>query len=291
MIQTEFADLMREFTTPNTSSGIQKMENTEAGVKFVGTIMVPPYQKFRDLAAKYNPDGDYSPDIPFVYILRPVYDLLTYQFQLEVERNIASFGNQSAEVYLKRLIDRFQSGFKSASEYAFLVNELRSEKSRASLEDKRNRVENGKAEWQDYIDSQENLENGVYYCWLLINFLYRYLDKVWKSEVPTFANQNLSAYQEKKNVELINTNPKSFRRHNWKGSQKQLAELFIELKEKGWIDEINVAAIQQCFTNSKTIGQCLKPGFSKGIANWDGVYTPNYKITFDVLPENQTNII
>lgn len=80
---------------------------------------------------------------------------------------------------------------------------------------------------------------------------------------------------------------KTYNKIVWNGSQKQLAELFVILRERGWIGDINATAIQQCFTNSDTIGQVIKPGFAKGIANYEQIYTPKYVEQFDNIKECQ----
>lgn len=73
----------------------------------------------------------------------------------------------------------------------------------------------------------------------------------------------------------------------WQGTQKELAELFIELRNKGWIKEINSDLIQRYFAKSETIKQVLKPSKDKtGTANYDGVYTKTYKPSFDLIKSN-----
>ncbi len=74
----------------------------------------------------------------------------------------------------------------------------------------------------------------------------------------------------------------------WNGSQKQLAELFIELKKNGWIQGFENATIKACFTNSKTIHQALKPTQdSKSFeSTYDGVFTTNYTPLFYGIQEN-----
>ena len=56
----------------------------------------------------------------------------------------------------------------------------------------------------------------------------------------------------------------------WNGSQKELGELFAELKRKGYIDEIIEAAIQAAFTPTTDLAKCLLP-----YKNEEGV--PQYK--------------
>lgn len=82
--------------------------------------------------------------------------------------------------------------------------------------------------------------------------------------------------------------PQSFNRIQWKGNQKQLGELFIELKNKGWIEEFDYTTIKNCFTNSNTIQQVLKPTQDKKtkIALYDGVYSKRYVPVFSEIEEN-----
>ncbi len=51
----------------------------------------------------------------------------------------------------------------------------------------------------------------------------------------------------------------------WNGTQKNLAELFIELQTKGWIDEIDPDKIKRAFTKSKSIQQPLIKTFSRDL--------------------------
>ena len=71
----------------------------------------------------------------------------------------------------------------------------------------------------------------------------------------------------------------------WQGNQKQLAELFIELRNKGWIDSFAVMAIQNSFTHSDSIDQLLlKPTYDEPTKNdpvFEKVYTKNYAPKFD----------
>lgn len=71
----------------------------------------------------------------------------------------------------------------------------------------------------------------------------------------------------------------------WQGTQKQLAELFIELNRKGFLDEIPTKLIQRYFTKSDTIQQTLKPSQDKRTKEntYDGVYSSKYKPSFDSI--------
>lgn len=69
----------------------------------------------------------------------------------------------------------------------------------------------------------------------------------------------------------------------WLGTQKELGELFLILKEKKWIKEINPILIKKCFSKSDTIQQILKPSLNKDSSVYDGVYTKTYKPKFDLI--------
>lgn len=68
----------------------------------------------------------------------------------------------------------------------------------------------------------------------------------------------------------------------WNGTQKELAELFIELKRKDFIDAWNVETLKACFTNSNTIEQVLKPiqDAKTKEDTYEQVYTTKYKAKF-----------
>jgi hypothetical protein len=76
---------------------------------------------------------------------------------------------------------------------------------------------------------------------------------------------------------------KEFEKIEWQGTQKELAELFVELKEKGFIPEIPTKLIKQYFTKSNTIEQVLKPNQDPKTKDntYEGIYTPAYKPRFD----------
>lgn len=71
----------------------------------------------------------------------------------------------------------------------------------------------------------------------------------------------------------------------WLGSQKNLAELFVELKAKGWIKDINVKVIKAAFDKTTTISQTLKPGkdTQSREETYPGIYTPQGKFYFDKI--------
>jgi hypothetical protein len=74
----------------------------------------------------------------------------------------------------------------------------------------------------------------------------------------------------------------------WLGSQKELAELFIELKQKGWIKQIEHKKIKNTFTSSHSIQQVLKPSVDKKTLEpmYEQVYTADYTSKFDQIEEN-----
>jgi len=75
----------------------------------------------------------------------------------------------------------------------------------------------------------------------------------------------------------------------WQGTQKELGELFIELKRKGWLNEINPDLIQNYFSDSNTIKQVLKPHLDKATNEnlYNEIYTKAYKPKFDAIKPNQ----
>lgn len=83
------------------------------------------------------------------------------------------------------------------------------------------------------------------------------------------------------------TQTKPLNRIQWNGNQKQLAELFIELKKKGWIEEFEYSVIKAAFTNSDSIHQYLKPATDRKTKEnlYEKVYTTNYKSKFNFIVE------
>ncbi|MFD2068119.1 hypothetical protein ACFSKU_14590 [Pontibacter silvestris] len=71
-------------------------------------------------------------------------------------------------------------------------------------------------------------------------------------------------------------------RHEWLGTQKELAELFIELERKGWIREKKVETIQATFTKSDTIDQIMKPNRDH---KYPEIFTPAYRPRFDGIKQ------
>lgn len=71
----------------------------------------------------------------------------------------------------------------------------------------------------------------------------------------------------------------------WLGSQKELAELFLELKRKGFVAEIPTQLIKQYFTKSDTIEQVLKPSQDPKTKEntYEGIYTKAYRPHFDTI--------
>ncbi len=98
-----------------------------------------------------------------------------------------------------------------------------------------------------------------------------------------YINLLLSKIEERKSEE-VNVN-----RIQWKGTQKQLAELFIELKNNNWIEGFEYETIKACFTNAKSIQQVLKPSQDPKTfePTYEGVYTKNYSPKFYGITENQ----
>ena len=85
------------------------------------------------------------------------------------------------------------------------------------------------------------------------------------------------------NEELIPLN-----KINWLGTQKQLAELFVELQKKGWIEKPDYTTIKNAFTKSNSIQQVLKPTQDKKSKEkeYEGIYTPQYRPSFFGIKDN-----
>jgi len=77
-------------------------------------------------------------------------------------------------------------------------------------------------------------------------------------------------------------------RIEWKGNQKELAELFLELWKKGWLEEVPIGLIQSYFTNFKTIDQYLKEARAenRNMGTFDKVYSQKYRKRFDGIKPN-----
>ena len=81
-------------------------------------------------------------------------------------------------------------------------------------------------------------------------------------------------------VEPLVERRKSYKLMDWNGSQKELGELFLELRKKGWIDEYNFEAIRAAFTKTDGIDQTMRPGPKKDFSQ---IYTITYKSSFDKI--------
>ncbi len=69
---------------------------------------------------------------------------------------------------------------------------------------------------------------------------------------------------------------------NWLGTQTQLAELFVELKRKGFIKEIEASKIKKSFTKSNSIQQILKPAISDDLEpTFEHIFTKKYAPKFE----------
>ena len=75
----------------------------------------------------------------------------------------------------------------------------------------------------------------------------------------------------------------------WLGTQKELAELFIYLKAKGWIADFEPETIKQCFTKANTIQQLFKPGtYTDALGGtFEQVFTLEYESKFHAIFRNQ----
>lgn len=81
---------------------------------------------------------------------------------------------------------------------------------------------------------------------------------------------------------------KSADKIQWLGTQKELAELFIRLRAKGWIADFEPETIKDCFTNANTVQQYLKPGeYTEDLGGtFEQVFTPEYIPKFHGISSN-----
>lgn len=81
---------------------------------------------------------------------------------------------------------------------------------------------------------------------------------------------------------------KALNKIQWLGTQKELAELFIRLRAKGWIADFEPETIKDCFTNANTIQQLLKPGeYTEDLGGtFEQVFTPEYSPKFHGIAPN-----
>jgi hypothetical protein len=89
----------------------------------------------------------------------------------------------------------------------------------------------------------------------------------------------------------IKSQSKPIDKIKWKGTQKELGELFLELSNKNFIDEMTpkiITAISAAFDKSNTIAQVLKPTESiTEEKTYDGIYTARYIKKFDNIKANK----
>lgn len=75
----------------------------------------------------------------------------------------------------------------------------------------------------------------------------------------------------------------------WNGTQKELGELFVELKRKGWIDEFNFNAIKSAFSGAKSIDVTMRPGKNtQGDPSYSNIYTSEYRAKFALIKKQGT---
>ena len=90
----------------------------------------------------------------------------------------------------------------------------------------------------------------------------------------------------------VDSPPKLSDKIQWLGTQKELAELFIRLRAKGWIADFEPDTIKECFTKSDSIQQILKPGeYTEDLGGtFEQVFTPEYVSKFHgVMPNPKRN--
>lgn len=92
--------------------------------------------------------------------------------------------------------------------------------------------------------------------------------------------------EKKREIQITDTPNVNMEKIEWLGTQGQLGELFVELKEKGWISEHNAKTISCAYTNSNTINQILQPGTDTKAGykkTYPKIYTKRYKPVFSEI--------
>lgn len=85
--------------------------------------------------------------------------------------------------------------------------------------------------------------------------------------------------------------PKTIIPIKWLGNQKELAELFVQLERRGWIDmTYGKKSIEHLFTPSNSILRYLAPGQSRGEYSkpYPNVFTAKYQPRFDSVKKNSS---
>lgn len=100
-----------------------------------------------------------------------------------------------------------------------------------------------------------------------------------------FKDMFQSNQEDKSEKQEIENNSKELPKIEWQGTQKELAELFVELHKNGWITTIPTKLIKRYFTNSNSIEQVLKPTHDSRtkVKTYEGIYTSKYSPRFDEI--------
>ncbi len=145
-----------------------------------------------------------------------------------------------------------------------------------------------------YEDIEKKLKNFKYVSFVIIqNETLCNISSYLKTNHQVETSNLLKAYTFNEKFDNELENRENSKIHNvvspieWKGTQGQLAELFVELHKKGWIELYDnqyrtktevLETIKQCFSKSNTIHQCFKAGLNKKlIPQWEGIYDRNTK--------------
>ena len=117
-----------------------------------------------------------------------------------------------------------------------------------------------------------NILDNTYNAWIAIEVVYDLLEQIddvvfedWLSENPISEINDLATKRAKK--------------LDWLGDQKELTDLFVTLKQKGWIREVESKTIKSAFTKTDTIHQVLKPNQSKE-TKFEPVYPQIYSAKY-----------
>jgi len=178
---------------------------------------------------------------------------------------------------------------------------------RQFLEDERGRAykQEGWEEWnrhiQKIIDSTPRTQHIPFFEWCIGQLRLNWKRHKIKCENPPNGCRIEMGYESRvqyfeRKIEDFKLNfpefmpaakSKSLNKIQWLGNQKELAELFVELQRKGWIEKFENETIQDCFTESNSVPQYLKPGTDTktGEHTFENLYT-GYSPQFYGIKEN-----
>lgn len=152
------------------------------------------------------------------------------------------------------------------------------------------------------VSKQYREENGgIRVDYVEVNYIGKYYQEkalgkpntrtVFKFLVSNFCSDLIMARLEKEMQSTVTVAPvedapkknNAYQQMTWNGTQRQLAELFIELQRKGWIEEVERGAIEAAFVSTGELAKLLLPYAEEGIPQYKKLFTVRYKRMFDRL--------